>query len=71
MALTINLCFSFQVYFQRVLSSKSAASAELLSYIAAFGCVIMAIPPILIGKHLKRTSYKPMINLLLKVVDKI
>ena len=27
----------FQVYFQRVLSSRSAGKAELLSYIAAVG----------------------------------
>ena len=39
----------WQVYFQRVLSSKSGAKAQLLSYVAAFGCVIMAIPPIIIG----------------------
>jgi high affinity choline transporter 7 len=39
----------FQVYFQRVLSSRSAAGAELLSYIAAIGCAVMAVPPILIG----------------------
>ena len=39
----------FQVYFQRVLSSKSASKAELTSYIAAFGCIIMAVPPVLIG----------------------
>ena len=38
-----------QVYFQRVLSSKSASKAELTSYIAAFGCIIMAVPPVLIG----------------------
>ncbi|XP_054765464.1 high-affinity choline transporter 1-like [Lytechinus pictus] len=39
----------WQVYFQRVLSSKSAERAQALSYIAAFGCIIMAVPPILIG----------------------
>nr|WLN44348.1 AAT9 [Sinonovacula rivularis] len=39
----------WQVYFQRVLSSTSAWNAQLLSYIAAVGCVIMAIPSILIG----------------------
>ena len=40
-----------QVYFQRVLSSKSAAKAEITSYIAAFGCIIMAVPPVLIGQN--------------------
>ncbi|RWS14213.1 high-affinity choline transporter 1-like protein [Dinothrombium tinctorium] len=39
----------WQVYFQRVLSTKSAFKAQLLSYVAAFGCVIMAIPPMIIG----------------------
>ena len=39
----------WQVYFQRVLSSKTAFKAQLLSYVAAFGCIIMAIPPMIIG----------------------
>lgn len=39
----------WQVYFQRVLSCKSAKSAQTISYIAAFGCFLMAIPSILIG----------------------
>ena len=39
----------WQVYFQRVLSSKSAQRAQLLSYVAAIGCIVMAVPPILIG----------------------
>jgi len=39
----------WQAYFQRVLSSKSASRAQLLSFVAAFGCVIMAIPSVLIG----------------------
>lgn len=39
----------WQVYFQRVLSSTSAWNAQLLSYIAAVGCVVMAIPSVLIG----------------------
>ena len=46
----------WQVYFQRVLSSKSAGRAQLLSYVAAFGCVIMAIPPVLIGAIAKSTG---------------
>ncbi|CAB4057588.1 SLC5A7 [Lepeophtheirus salmonis] len=47
----------WQVYFQRVLSSKSANGAETLSYIAAIGCIIMAIPPILIGAIAKNTNW--------------
>jgi len=39
----------WQVYFQRVLSSKTHSRAQYLSYAAAFGCIIMAIPSILIG----------------------
>ncbi|XP_066251445.1 high-affinity choline transporter 1 [Euwallacea similis] len=47
----------WQVYFQRVLSSKSAERAQLLSYVAAFGCGIMAIPPVMIGAIAKATAW--------------
>lgn len=46
----------WQVYFQRVLSSKSAGRAQILSYVAAFGCILMAIPPVLIGAIAKATG---------------
>ncbi|KAF4086683.1 hypothetical protein AMELA_G00087150 [Ameiurus melas] len=39
----------WQVYFQRVLSASSATYAQVLSFLAAFGCLIMALPSILIG----------------------
>ncbi|KAI5616970.1 high-affinity choline transporter 1-like, partial [Silurus asotus] len=39
----------WQVYFQRVLSASSASYAQVLSFLAAFGCLIMALPSILIG----------------------
>ncbi|KAF5897219.1 high affinity choline transporter 1 [Clarias magur] len=39
----------WQVYFQRVLSASSATYAQVLSFLAAFGCIIMAIPSVLIG----------------------
>ena len=39
----------WQAYFQRVLSSSSATYAQVLSFLAAFGCMVMALPPILIG----------------------
>ena len=39
----------WQVYFQRVLSAQSAFNAQILSYVAAFGCVAMAIPSVLVG----------------------
>ncbi|KAG8252645.1 hypothetical protein J6590_053177 [Homalodisca vitripennis] len=47
----------WQVYFQRVLSSKSAGRAQILSYVAAFGCIIMAIPPVLIGAIARNTAW--------------
>ena len=47
----------WQVYFQRVLSSKTAVGAEMLSYIAALGCFVMAIPPVLIGAIAKSTDW--------------
>ncbi|XP_048387979.1 high-affinity choline transporter 1 [Stegostoma tigrinum] len=39
----------WQVYFQRVLSASSATYAQVLSFLAAFGCVVMAVPSALIG----------------------
>ena len=37
------------MYFQRVLSSRSAGRAQFLSFAAAIGCVVMTIPSVLIG----------------------
>lgn len=39
----------WQVYFQRVLACRSAQQAQYLSYIAAFGCLILAVPPAILG----------------------
>ncbi|XP_045214983.1 high-affinity choline transporter 1-like [Mercenaria mercenaria] len=39
----------WQVYFQRVLSASTVRNAQILSYVAAFGCIVMSIPSILIG----------------------
>ncbi|KAE8625412.1 hypothetical protein XENTR_v10006262 [Xenopus tropicalis] len=39
----------WQAYFQRVLSASSATYAQVLSFLAAFGCLVMAIPSVLIG----------------------
>ncbi|CAH0724068.1 unnamed protein product, partial [Brenthis ino] len=47
----------WQVYFQRVLSSKTAGRAQVLSYVAAIGCIFMAIPPVLIGAIAKGTAW--------------
>ncbi|XP_022249964.1 high-affinity choline transporter 1-like isoform X2 [Limulus polyphemus] len=45
------------VYFQRVLSAKSAFNAQILSYVAAVGCIFMAIPPMIIGVVAKATLW--------------
>ncbi len=49
----------WQVYFQRVLSAKTEKAAMYLSYIAAFGCFLMAIPSVLIGAIARSTSTHP------------
>lgn len=47
----------WQAYFQRVLSSKSAFKAKMLSYIAAFGCILMALPAVLFGAVAASTDW--------------
>ena len=47
----------WQVYFQRVLSSDTAHHAKLLSFFAAAGCIIMSIPPIMIGAIARSTDW--------------
>ncbi|KAL1471106.1 hypothetical protein MTO96_000478, partial [Rhipicephalus appendiculatus] len=47
----------WQVYFQRVLSSRTAEGAELLSYMASLGCLFMAIPPVVIGAVAKAANF--------------
>ncbi|KAF2365452.1 Sodium/solute symporter [Trinorchestia longiramus] len=39
----------WQVYFQRVLSSKTGKQAQILSIGASVGCLVMAVPAVLIG----------------------
>jgi len=51
----------WQVYFQRVLSAKTEKSAMYLSYIAAIGCFVAGIPPMIIGAIAKSTG-----NLMIK-----
>ncbi|KAH9376978.1 hypothetical protein HPB48_017943 [Haemaphysalis longicornis] len=46
-----------QVYFQRVLSSSSLFNAKMFSYISAIGCLLLAVPPIIIGT-VSRTASK-------------
>ncbi|CAF1364275.1 unnamed protein product [Adineta ricciae] len=45
------------VYFQRVLSAKSAKKAMYLSFCAAVGCIVLAMPPVLIGAIAKSTNW--------------
>ncbi|KAL5970450.1 High-affinity choline transporter 1 [Taenia solium] len=47
----------WQVYFQRVLSARTARGAQMLSYMASLGCLIMAIPSILIGAVAASTDW--------------
>ncbi|CAL4106009.1 unnamed protein product, partial [Meganyctiphanes norvegica] len=48
----------WQVYFQRVLSSRTSKQAEMLSYVASFGCIFMAVPAIMIGAIAKGTDWE-------------
>uniref|UniRef100_A0A915Q563 High-affinity choline transporter 1 n=1 Tax=Setaria digitata TaxID=48799 RepID=A0A915Q563_9BILA len=48
----------WQVYFQRVLSSKSSSGAQKLSFVAGIGCILMAIPPALIGAIARNTDWR-------------
>ncbi|KAM4701556.1 high affinity choline transporter 1 [Discoglossus pictus] len=47
----------WQAYFQRVLSCSSATYAQVLSILAAFGCLVMAIPSVLIGAVAASTDW--------------
>jgi len=39
----------WQAYFQRVLSAESDFAAQTLSFVAPVGCIVLVIPPIIIG----------------------
>ena len=39
----------WQVYFQRVLSSKTPRTAQILSFTGCVGCIVFAIPAVIIG----------------------
>ena len=49
MIMLIFVGIPWQVYFQRVLSANSAKSAQVLSFTAPIGCILLALPPIFIG----------------------
>ncbi|XP_075743931.1 high-affinity choline transporter 1-like [Rhipicephalus microplus] len=45
------------VYFQRVLGSDSDFTAKMLSYVAAMGCLFLALPPAILGGIAKTTNF--------------
>ncbi|XP_075745222.1 high-affinity choline transporter 1-like isoform X2 [Rhipicephalus microplus] len=47
----------WQVYFQRVLSCESDFDARMLSYLSAVGCIMLAIPPAVIGAAAKSANF--------------
>ncbi|KAH7979278.1 hypothetical protein HPB49_008951 [Dermacentor silvarum] len=47
----------WQVYFQRTLACGSMFDAKLMSYTAAFGCIFLAIPPVIIGAAAKTSNF--------------
>ncbi|XP_027052790.1 high-affinity choline transporter 1-like isoform X1 [Pocillopora damicornis] len=54
----------WQIYFQRALSCKSPSTSRTVSYTASIGCLLMAIPAVLIGAigastDWTQTSYRP------------
>ncbi|XP_049520832.1 high-affinity choline transporter 1-like [Dermacentor silvarum] len=44
------------VYFQRVLSTATVFEAQMLSYVSAVGCLMFAVPPILIASTSRHSS---------------
>lgn len=47
----------WQDYFQRVLSTKSAFRARVLSFVGCVGTLVMAVPPVIIGLAAKATRW--------------
>lgn len=47
----------WQVYWQRALSAKTVRVAKILSFIASFGCIIMALPAVLLGAVAKMADW--------------
>jgi len=54
----------WQVYFQRVLACRSPSSAQRLSFIAAFGCLLLAFPPAILGSLARAAGIFSQYNLL-------
>lgn len=53
----------WQVYFQRVLSSKDAKTAQFLSFSAGIGCILLALPPAFIGAIAFSTDWTKVLTL--------
>ena len=59
------LWLMFQAYFQRVLSQKDPKYTPLLSVGAGVGCILMAVPAVLMGAVGASTGWKTCFNLYL------
>ena len=53
----------FQAYFQRVLSQKDPKYTPLLSVGAGVGCILMAVPAVLMGAVGASTGWKTVFSL--------
>lgn len=51
----------WQVYFQRVLSSSSPKRAQILSFVGALGCIVLAIPAAFLGTAAKSADWSAVI----------
>ncbi|XP_012934956.1 high-affinity choline transporter 1 [Aplysia californica] len=47
----------WQVYWQRALSAKSVQGAQMLSFLGAIGCLVMAVPAVLVGAVSASTNW--------------
>ena len=60
-----NLIFFFfllQVYFQRVLSCRTSKQAQILSYAASIGCLLLAFPPAILGTLAKAAGSHQLVS---------
>ncbi|KAK8757475.1 hypothetical protein V5799_004892 [Amblyomma americanum] len=56
-AVTVLGGIPWQVYFERMLACDSMFGAKMMSYMAAFGCLFLAIPPMVIGAVAKTANF--------------
>lgn len=52
----------WQVYFQRVLSSSSPKRAQILSFVGAAGCIVLAIPSAFLGAAARSADWQAVIQ---------